>query len=420
MKVLFFVDGFLPYPSGAGSSVMTWATLKFLVDSGVHTNLIFYGNASLPWTAKAVNLLQEIGVHIYFLPWQCRKVGRKERILRTVLARPEYFWPTHVFQTEVVRVIQTARPDVAYLYSKTFILSRTVSQEVPTVISVIDNPIDQRRAARRYKGFGSQLDGLYAFLDWVTERNLGSLWLSMLKPADKVIAHAYNTFEWLRQHGVEAHYLPNPVEDKLGTVGGSCLKPKRLCKGAPESSIRISLIGNLHGVSTLAGLHYFKEKILPLLRPGKTSPYEFHVIGGGSLPEYLADLREHPLVVFRGYVPDIAREFLSTDILLVPTPVPLGFRTRIAEGFSYGCVVVAHEANKAGMPELQSFENCILCSRPEEFVHAFDLLRNDPDLYQKISFNARRTFEQHYCSSVVASKMIDLFHWVISDRDINK
>jgi hypothetical protein len=45
---------------------------------------------------------------------------------------------------------------------------------------------------------------------------------------------------------------------------------------------------------------------------------------------------------------------------LAPTPINLGTRTRIIEGFSYGVCIVAHEGNALGNPQIIDGENTLL------------------------------------------------------------
>ena len=79
-------------------------------------------------------------------------------------------------------------------------------------------------------------------------------------------------------------------------------------------------------------------------------------------------LRLHPPknVEVVGFAENIVDEYRRTDVFLVTVPVEQGFRTRIAEAFSYGMCVVAHSANCAGMPEVIDGNNALTAADPDE------------------------------------------------------
>jgi polysaccharide biosynthesis protein PslH len=107
-------------------------------------------------------------------------------------------------------------------------------------------------------------------------------------------------------------------------------------------------------------------------------------------------LRRHPTVHLRGYVEDVNREFLSSDVLLVSTPINLGTRTRIIEGFSYGCCVVAHEANGLGIPQIVHGKNALLGKDGSELADAVIRVLTDRSLRERLQSNARRTYEENF------------------------
>ncbi len=108
-----------------------------------------------------------------------------------------------------------------------------------------------------------------------------------------------------------------------------------------------------------------------------------------------------------GFVDEIQNEFLSSAIILVPTPIPLGFRVRIAEAFSYGCFVIAHKNNALGMPELINGENVILADSGQEFTRAIKLYLETQIYDVLLAEQARKTFEEKYDSLIVTEKLLD-------------
>ena len=174
---------------------------------------------------------------------------------------------------------------------------------------------------------------------------------------DLVYSHAAQHCRWLQEHGVKkAVYLPVLVPDNA----------RRLIDKPKESNdpLRIIMVGNVAMTATRLGLRFLTEDILPHLDAlwQKTRGFELQIFGGGKLDERTSRKIDFKWIRVMGYAEDIGKEFYNSDVLLVPTPDNVGFRTRISEGFSYGCCVVTHIANTLGMPELKDGENSLICT----------------------------------------------------------
>jgi glycosyltransferase involved in cell wall biosynthesis len=416
MTVLFFLRNFLPFTSGNGASVMTWAFAHQLIRDGHKVVICRFessDNGGWQWLADAEALMASYGILV-------RKVSapdfrRGNRLVRglkrivTTLRRPihpklEDFYPSKVSLEELQRLIQEERPDVLYAYDMSAIALLTrLPARPPIIASIVDLPAEWLRHRRKYKPQRSNLGWAQRVLDLLAERKVEEHSLDCLRRCDSVIEHAAHHARWLQDHGIRCVYLPNPVQDPVE-------RGVQLCETKPPAvgRIKVGMMGSNRGLATIAGLKFFVDRLLPALTTADRAMFEFHIFGGGDPPKpILKRLREDHNVRIRGHVTDIDSEFLSSRFLLVPTPIDLGFRTRIAESFGYGTVVVAHTANAEGMPELKHLQNCLLCSQPDQFLTAFRQLASDDELLARLSRNARSSFEQHYASRVVSRKMIE-------------
>ena len=88
------------------------------------------------------------------------------------------------------------------------------------------------------------------------------------------------------------------------------------------------------------------------------------------------------------------------------TPVPTGPRIRILTGMSFGCCVVAHEANRLGIPALVHDENVLL----GESEHLADLtiaaLRN-PALRGRLGEAGRRLYESRFTPERAGARLVE-------------
>ena len=126
--------------------------------------------------------------------------------------------------------------------------------------------------------------------------------------------------------------------------------------------------------------------------------WEFHLVGGffDTMPMPLQDRLKQFKVKIRGQISPPDDEFFSSHVVLVPTPIELGIRVRIVTAFSFGSCVVAHVANKRGIPELEDSKNCLLGNSGEELAQACRRALVDTELRHMLEAGARNTYESSF------------------------
>lgn len=144
------------------------------------------------------------------------------------------------------------------------------------------------------------------------------------------------------------------------------------------------MFGNMHGTATLCGLKYFNDKIFYRL---KKTGENFDVSICGKLSENalrILTISKEKNVFLRGFVKDLKKAILETDIVLVPTPVTLGIRVRIVYAWTVGACVIAHEASQKGMNDLIDGYNCILGKNAKDLVYKIILAKKNFFLRKKL------------------------------------
>lgn len=224
--------------------------------------------------------------------------------------------------------------------------------------------------------------------------------------ADLVVNHAANHANWHRaHHGRPTLYTPNP----MAPVSGG------LCQDVPKTPARFLLVGGIGGIATLTGLAWFAKRVYPLIEAAIAGgEIEVYLVGRGQLEPSLDKLM--PRVVRRGYVDDLKEEMRGVTALLVPTPIPLGFRTRILDAFRHRVTVVAHRANSAGMPELEHGRNALLAATPDEFASAMMQLRQAPADAVQLARAAYEQFEAGLNGAATAQRILEFSHEVLAKR----
>ncbi|MDX6513083.1 MAG: hypothetical protein QOE36_2587, partial [Gaiellaceae bacterium] len=206
---------------------------------------------------------------------------------------------------------------------------------------------------------------------------------------------------WAQKHGVPAWYASSPLVDQ----GGPNWRERRAAAPANERP-RLLMIGHLRGISSISGLHVLVRDVLPRLTEALgPDGFELQVVGDYEPPESVRAGLDHPAVRLRGRIAPPDDEFLRADVLLVPTPVPTGPRVRILTGFQFGCCVVAHEANRLGIPALEDGVNCLLA--PAEGIAAATLRAlGDPGLRARLGEHGRRLYEERFTPATAGAAIV--------------
>jgi glycosyltransferase involved in cell wall biosynthesis len=219
-------------------------------------------------------------------------------------------------------------------------------------------------------------------------RRYRSTELPAISTADIILGHSWNNGrEYERDLKRPVLYFPNPL---------SAVEVKR----QPASPPVFILAGAINSTVSRTGLRFLTREVLPhisdILKSGRLT---IRVIGGGTLEEpFMETLRSTTGVELTGYLhhDQLEAEYANCQAMLVPTPLPVGFRTRIVDAFRHGIPVVAHTANQSGFRELKSGTNCYLAGSGREFAEKIRMLVAEPDRGQTVAATALAEFEASY------------------------
>lgn len=234
--------------------------------------------------------------------------------------------------------------------------------------------------------------------------------VAILNGCDAAGAFAAHHAAMLAESGARCRYVRTPVPDPLKHGRPPVERPRRF---------KIMHIGHLRGIATLTGVELLARDMLPELSRRLTPDgFELHIVGGyhDTLPADLKQALTHPAVVFRGQISPPDAEFLSSHVLIVPTPVDLGIRVRILTAFSYGCPVVAHRANAQGIPELEHGVNCLLADDGETLARHCVALAEDEALRKRLEEGGRATFERCFSTATAGRDIVAMIGGLIAAR----
>ena len=208
---------------------------------------------------------------------------------------------------------------------------------------------------------------------------------------------AHHALDFQTEGARECLYLRTPIDIKI-------IKNKR----SKNKRFTLVHVGHFLGTATMSGVELLCDEILPLLdKKIGIENFQLNMVGGSvdkmpwRLKEKLASFNAN----FLGKINSIGDELLAADAVIVPTSIYLGIRVRICTALAYGCCVVAHIANTAGIPELMDNENCLIAADGNNFCNKIIEVYKNPRLKKKLQNGALQTY-QNYFSLSTAGKAI--------------
>jgi glycosyltransferase involved in cell wall biosynthesis len=207
--------------------------------------------------------------------------------------------------------------------------------------------------------------------------------------ADVVIGHAYNhAMAYARRLKRDIGYFPNPLE-AVETVprGDLGAVPNFLFTGGSKSTV------------SYTGLSFFAREVLPhIAGPLARGEMTVTLVGGGNFNYDTNILTRTPGILIKGHVShaQLLAEYAAADALIVPTPIEVGFRTRIIDAFRYGVPTIAHTANRSGFREMTHEVNCLMADSGREFADQMIRLAADRPLGRRLAQTALKQFDDAF------------------------
>lgn len=411
LKVLFATfSQRIPYQRGrSGSPIVLWGLIHLLLELKYEVTVVVIGHEGCAENdEQALVELREKGVRV-LTPALLPLVAESPAVDAALLHRWSRLLPTVKWAPTLAPIVAETAPDLIYCYDLSGLAPFAALRGAPPLAaSIITLKYDAYLVTERLTHLFRKsriAQWKMKWKIWRSSRGLKTMTFEVLAHCALVVQHAAYLIDDIKAAGVaRVMYLPNPVFDR---VGEQWEEIRRKYQDA-DSRGKILFIGNLGSTVNQPALHLLADEIVPALAREEGLDFHLDIVGPGRPEESLARKLAHPRVRLRGFIPEPIPEYASAEVVLVPTAEKVGFRTRIVEGFSYGCAVVSHSSNLVGMRELADGHNVLLGDTGAELAaHCVALLR-DPARRAELGRNARRTFEEQLCLPRLAARLSEV------------
>ncbi|MFO1497478.1 MAG: glycosyltransferase family 4 protein [Verrucomicrobiota bacterium] len=151
---------------------------------------------------------------------------------------------------------------------------------------------------------------------------------------------------------------------------------------------RLGFIGLLRYPPNLEGIHWFLQKVWPIIKRHEPA-VRLRLVGAGADATLAGSSADVDVL---GWVSDPSVEIATWSAMIVPIRVGGGTRIKIAEGFGRGCPVVTTSLGAFGYEDVRSGEDIVLADSPEAFAQACVALIRDQSLGERLAANAWEKF----------------------------
>lgn len=151
--------------------------------------------------------------------------------------------------------------------------------------------------------------------------------------------------------------------------------------------------------------YFLATRIFPPLRK-RYGDLRLALVGRNPPPGILA-FGEMPEVQVTGFVPDIRPYVWQAGIYVSPLRLGTGMKNKILEAMALGTPIVASEISCEGI-EVESGKHLLMARTEEEFREAIRMIREDDELAERLSVQARRLVERRYCWDAKAQQLREL------------
>lgn len=392
-KKIAIITSSLPNPFYSGGSLTAYSILLSFFESGFDVCLLTWKNEKVEFIENIESELEKAKVKIHYFS------RIKKNFIKSLTScfnnRLSSLLPYYNYQAELKLMLSSICPDLLLMYHWESLSVAYGIKDIPK-IGLVGDPLNlpyefrlefERQLKRRPGPFKMAINILLRNRIKVQKE----IMIKLLKDCSLCGAFAYHHAQMFKELGVRyCNYFRTPLPDYL--MDGVKKRPL-------SEKPKILLLGHLKGIATLSGIRLFIDEIMPFLEKNmKEEEFRVHIVGGffENLPKEMKKALDKPYIIIRGHVNPIDSEFLSSDLLLVPTPIELGIRVRIITAFSFGTPVVAHIANSKGIPELKHEENSLLSDSGIGLAKETVRLIKDRLLQKLLSENGRKTYEKYF------------------------
>ncbi len=387
MKVLW-ISPKLPYPPESGDKLRQYNLMRKL-SSSVDINLIAF-TLNIDEPTRSPEMLEVCRkVRTFFF----RELNNIERIASILTSTRPYYvsrYQDAVVTSYLQDQIRNFRPDVIQIehtYLAEYFRRLPSKLKMPSILT--KHNIDADLALQSYKLADTPVKRAFWWLEWKK--------MSFYEPrVDNLFSTVVVMSEVDKAQILDRKKPPSSVCVVENGVDTERLKPLPAVRKPV-----LLFVGALDYLPNQDAAIYICNEILPVIR--NSFPDTRVLIVGRKPSQEILNLACGSVEVW-GDVPSVEPFYERASLAIVPLRAGSGSRLKILEAMALGKPVISTSKGAEGL-QIEPGKDFMVAEDTAGFAESVSKLLSNPELYDEISANARKTVEEKYDWSEAARKM---------------
>ncbi|MCB1766190.1 MAG: glycosyltransferase [Candidatus Competibacteraceae bacterium] len=175
----------------------------------------------------------------------------------------------------------------------------------------------------------------------------------------------------------------------------------------PGDQERVVFTGAMDWLANIDGIEFFMQEVWPQVAEQRPRA-SMTIVGRNPSPALIERAKSRGLPwQFTGFVDDIRPHIQGAAAYVVPLRVGGGTRIKVYEAMATGIPVVSTGLGVEGLPLLAD-QHYLHGDTPKALADAIIQLLENPDLRQRLAFQARHYIEENFSSNAIARQFEDI------------
>ena len=403
---ILFITPYLPYPPISGGRLQTFLRIKKLKERG--QNVYLAAIAEFGVAKASVDGLKRYVTEseIVFARIDIRKL---EYLLKKSLFL-ELFPYISGFEIKIKSFIKNKKIDIAIYEGLGSAQYREATRNIPSILyehNVEYEIVEQLVSSLRKSPI--------KILKGKMDEKLRNLWLYIFSEKEKKLAKEFE-LNSLRKFDLfitcsdrDASVLKKDVKDTPHVTVPWCMEvPNEHRKPEKKDIYNLVFVGSMYWEPNRDAILWFVKEIFPFLRE-KVKKVRLLIVGSYPSME-IQRLNNNEDIIVKGFVPDIIKVWLETDIFIAPIRLGSGVNVKVIEAMSYGIPTVTTAKGAEGLNAIAG-EHFLMTNTPDEFLDSVQYLIENIEVRESLGLKSREYVLKYH----EIDKVMDLFEKVLTD-----
>ena len=365
------INSRFPYPLDKGDKLRVY---HHVLELSKHTSVTLICLHEEPITAESIEVLSPYcrgGIHTFYLSKRKRIIGSMQFFLQGKPLQVGYFFNSAI-KERIDWIIDELEPDHVHCHMVRVIPYLSFKKNRKYSLDYMDSMVLNDMASQHIRG-----RGLVA-LRYLERKRIAAFESKFHNAFDNhFIISQRDKIQMTHTTQKDIEILSNGVDSKEISSSAEGQKDYDLC-----------FCGNLGYGPNQKAIDIILNDIWPQVRTSSL------VLAGADAPSYLSSIREENLAILSP-VDDMSDIYMKSRILIAPIFTGSGQQNKILEAMALGvpCITTSFVNESIGA---NNGDEIMVADDPKSFIESVKVLLSQPEIYTRISKNARGLVERRF------------------------